>query len=235
MTGIVPVLGLHRLVRERTTWACAGCGWAFIDVDRVTATEAWGQAHRSTPSVPPSSASHGSAHTQQPDDTPKPQNGAEHCLCEACTPDIEDVQRQLEGADAAVRIRLGSRTSEEVVAVSDWLDAIEADHSPTTEIGLCAACGQGIPCDALTAVAAVRERDAALADRVGDTNRLMHLFPDRTTDGTLHHAVLIAESEIRNLRAALARVVELSDALAAIPEHRTMAARIRAALAGEDS
>lgn len=74
VTG-APVLGLHRLVRERTTWACAGCGWAFIDVDRVTATEAWGQAHRSTPAVPPSSAVQGAVRTDGPTEPRETQKG----------------------------------------------------------------------------------------------------------------------------------------------------------------
>jgi hypothetical protein len=35
-----------------------------------------------------------------------------------------------------------------------------------------------------------------------DYRRIMSLFPDHTTDGTLHHAILIAVGEIERLRGA---------------------------------
>ena len=42
---------------------------------------------------------------------------------------------------------------------------------------------------------------AACADRNEDTARLAWLFSDRTQDGTLHHAVLVTEAEVGQLRA----------------------------------
>ena len=43
-----------------------------------------------------------------------------------------------------------------------------------------------------------------LAEAADDQQRIMALFPDRATDGTLHHAVLIAVGAIRDFPAALA-------------------------------